>query len=207
MNFTKSILVAVLIAMSPFAAHAYLSIAESGEILPQNKYQFGFEPQLLTNRGGGVNANVFFDAPFNESTSGRVTLGGGEIDFNGFASVKYVPFPDVGNQPAIGIRGGVGVAREDGENWLLAQFAPLISKKFDTEIGMTIPYIAIPFQFVNTKEENYTGSNIVFGSELHYHEVPNATFGAEIGAELNKSYSYISVYVSFPFDSTKGFGN
>ncbi|MNS56561.1 hypothetical protein D3C72_894230 [compost metagenome] len=207
MNFMKSTLVSLLIALSPMVAKAYLSIAESGEVLPRDKYQIGLEPQFLTNRGGGFNANVFFDAPINDATSARVSLGGGEIDFNAFASVKYIPFPDVDNQPAIGIRGGVGIAREDSENWLVAQAAPLISKKFDTEIGMTVPYIAIPFNFLNTKEENYTGSNIVFGSELHYNEAPNVKFGAEVGAELNKSYSYISIFASFPFDSSKGFGH
>lgn len=204
MNLLKSLLFALLVTPS---AHAFLSMAESGELVPPGKYQVGLAPQFLTNRGGGTNVDVFFDAPINDSTSARINMGGGAVDFNAFASVKWIPFPDVDNQPAIGVRGGAGIFRDEGENGLLMQIAPLISKKFETEYGLTVPYMAVALNLVNSKEENYTGSNIVFGTEFHSSEVNNVTFGAELGAELSKSYSYITLFVAFPFDSSKGFGN
>ncbi|MNK22809.1 hypothetical protein D3C87_410900 [compost metagenome] len=204
MNFIKYCILGLF--LTP-AAHAYLSMAESGELVPLGKYQVGIAPQFLTNRGGGTNVDVYFDAPINESTSARITMGGGAVDFNAFASAKWIPFPDVDNQPAMGVRAGAGIFRDEGENGLLAQIAPLISKKFDTEYGMTVPYMAVALNFVNSKEENYTGSNIIFGTEFHSTEAQNMTFGAELGAELSKSYSYVTLFVSFPFDSSKGFGN
>ena len=205
MNLAKYFVLGLFLMTS--SAHAYLSIAESGEILPAGKYQVGLEPQLLTNRDGGANIDVFFDTNINDSTSGRITMGAGAIDFNAFASVKWVPFPDVDNQPAMGLRGGIGMARDEDENFLEIQLAPLVSKKFDTIYGLTVPYLAVPFTYLNTKEENYVASNLVVGTEFHHQEWNEVIFGGEVGIELNKSYSYISLFVTFPFDSQKGFGN
>lgn len=186
------------------SAQAYLSIAESAEILPINEYQFGLEPQFLLNKGGGLNVNAFFDAPFDASTSGRISIGAGAVDFNAFASFKWIPFPDVDNQPAMGLRAGVGVARDDSENLLLGQIAPIASKKAQTDIGLFTPYISIPFQFVNNKHETISSSQFVVGSEYSHADLPDARFGGEVGFELSKSYSYMSVYVTIPFDGSKG---
>ncbi|QDK45373.1 hypothetical protein DOM22_09515 [Bdellovibrio sp. ZAP7] len=188
-------------------AHAYLSIIESAEVLPSNLFQFGVEPQILTNRESGANFNIFAETGFNDSTSGRLTLGGGSIDFNAFASVKWVPFPDVANQPAMGLRFGAGIAREKDENIVQLQVAPLVSKKFDTEYGLTVPYLAIPFTYLNTKDDNYVATNLAVGTEWHHPELKDTmTLGAELGVDLNKSYTYISIFATFPFETSKGFG-
>lgn len=210
MKFTKSLVLgatlAALLSMTSLQAQAYLSIAESGELLPTGKYQVGLEPQVLLNHGGGANLNVFLDTSFNEALSGRITMGAGSVDFNAFASVKWIPFPDVDNQPAMGLRLGGGVARDEDENIVQLQVAPLLSKKFSTEYGLTVPYIAIPFTHLNMDHGNVTASNLVLGSEWNPNEWTYGTVGAEVGFELNKSYSYISVFATFPFDDQKGFG-
>lgn len=183
---------------------AYLTISETAELPPANFYQIGFEPQFFTNLGGGTNVTGFFDAPFSDSTSGRLWLGAGVIDFNLGASFKYVPFPDVDNQPGIGFRAGGFFARKDSENFLTLQLAPIFSKKVNTENGLFIPYAAIALNFTNTKENNFTGSQVMFGTEFKTPEIPKMFFGLEAGINLNDSYSYISGTVTFPFDSSKG---
>jgi hypothetical protein len=203
MKTIKILLLSLLLTPS---AHAYLSLAESGELVPVGKYQVGVAPQFLTSRGGGTNVDVFLDAALNDSMSGRISLGAGAIDFNTFASVKWVPFPDVDNQPAIGIRGGLGIFRDEGNNGFLGQIAPLVSKKFQSEYGLFVPYFAVGINFVNTDGDNYNSSNAIFGTEFHSEEAPMMSFGAELGADMNKSYSYITLFVSFPFDRSKGFG-
>ena len=187
-------------------AHAYLSLAESGELVQDGKYQVGAEAQLLTNRGNGANINAFFDTRLNESMSGRLSMGGGSVDFNAFASAKWIPFPDVDNQPAMGLRFGAGIARDEDLNLIQLQVAPLASKRYQTDIGLMVPYVALPFTFLNTKEENYVASNIAFGTEYSHPDFEYGFFGVEIGAELSKSYSYISIFATFPFDSQNGFG-
>lgn len=203
MKFAKYFVLGLFLSST---SHAYLSMAESGELVPSGKYQVGVEPQILTNKGGGANFNVFFDAPLSESSSARLSMGGGAVDFNAFASVKWMPFPDVDNQPAMGLRAGAGMARDEGENLLQLQIAPLLSKKFDTEYGLTVPYFAVPFTFLNTKEENVVASNLVIGSEYHHPDWTTVTLGGEVGFDMNKSYSYISIFATFPFDSAQGFG-
>lgn len=203
MNFAKYFVLGLFLTSN---AHAYLSIAESGELVPQGKYQVGVEPQLLTNKGGGANVNVFIDTAVSESSSARISMGAGAVDFNAFASFKYIPFPDVENQPSMGFRAGAGIARDEEQNLLQLQFAPLVSKKFDTEYGLAVPYLAVPFTFLNTKEENLVATNLSIGSEFHYVDWDQVTLGAEAGVDLNKSYSYISIFATFPFESQKGFG-
>lgn len=185
-------------------AFAYLTIGESTEIPAMTNYQLGFEPQFLTNNGGGVNATAFFDAPFNDSTVGRLWLGAGAVDFNIGGTVKYVPFPDVDKQPGIGFRAGGFFARKSDSNILTLQLAPMFSKKMQTDKGLFIPYAAIALDVTSAKDRNYTGSQMVLGTEYKTPEVPDMYFGAEVGLDLNDSYSYISGTVTFPFDSSKG---
>lgn len=210
MKFSKSLILSVFLicgwGVAPKAL-AYLSIAESGEILPSGTYQVGLEPQFLTNHSAGANLNVFFDTALSESWSTRVLLGAGAVDFNAFASAKWIPFPDVDNQPAMGLRFGAGIARDEDLNIVQVQVAPIASKKYDTEYGLTVPYIAVPFTLIDNKNEKVVASNIAFGAEYHHQEWNNVSFGGEIGLELSKSYSYISLFVSLPFDGKKGFGN
>lgn len=196
------LLLSVLLVSS--SSMAYLTISETAELPPATFYQLGFEPQFFTNEGGGTNVTAFFDAPFTDSTSGRLWLGAGVIDFNVGASFKYVPFPDVDKQPGIGFRAGGFFARKDDENFLTLQLAPIFSKKVDTDNGLFTPYAAVALDFTNTKEKNFTGSQFVIGSEYKSPDIPKMYFGLEAGFNLNDSYSYISGTVTFPFDSSKG---
>lgn len=187
------------------SAMAYLTISESAEIAPATFYQIGFEPQFFTNKGGGTNISGFFDAPFSDSTSARLWLGAGVIDFNVGASIKYVPFPDVDNQPGIGFRAGGFFARKSDENFLTLQLAPIFSKKVNTDKGLFIPYAAIGINVTNTKDRNYTGTQAIFGTEYKNPDIQKMFFGLEAGFNLNDdAYSYISGSVTFPFDSSKG---
>lgn len=186
------------------SAMAYMTISESAEIPALNLYQLGFEPQFLTNEGGGTNLSGFFDAPISESTSTRLWLGTGMIDFTVGASIKYVPFPDVENQPGIGFRAGAFFARKASENMTTLQLAPIFSKKVNTENGLFTPYAAVAVNITSTKDQNFTGSQVMLGTEYKHPDIDKMFFGLEAGLELNDSYSYISGTVTFPFDSSKG---
>ena len=72
MKFAKYVVLGLFLSSS---AHAYISMAESAELVAPNLYQVGFEPQILTNKESGTNLDVYFDAPINESTSARMLLG------------------------------------------------------------------------------------------------------------------------------------
>lgn len=183
----------------------YLSILESGEVLPASEYQFGVGPQILLNEGGGATVDAFVDAPINDASSFRVVAGGGKVDFYMGGLVKYIPYPDIDRQPAIGVRGGAWYARTDSQNVLTIQIAPLFSRKVDTEIGVLVPYVAIPLNFVNQKDNNHTGLQVVGGTEWRSPNLPNILFAGELALNLNQSYSALNFSAAFPFDGERGF--
>lgn len=208
MKNIKILLVTVLSTWATFtwtlsAQASFLSVNETAEILPENFYKVGVAPQLLISNGGGFNIGVFADMHAFDDTDARISFGAGEIDFYTQASLKWVPFPDVDKQPAIGLKGGLGYVRENSENFLQIQITPLISKKADTRYGNMIPYVALPITYMNTKNDNYTATQFTVGSEWYPYD--DKHIGAELNLNMKNSYSSISVYFSFPFEASTGY--
>ncbi len=201
--FSQLLVIGLVLSATP--SWAYLSVGESGEIQKAGSNQFGIEPQILGNEGGGVNIGAFLDMPIQDDISARFSLGAGKIDFHAGAAVKWIPFPDVDQQPAMGLKAAAWYARQSSINVWTFQLAPLFSKKFDSEVGLFIPYAAIPVNFVTSTEKSVTGTQFAVGSELYAKDVTNMHFSAELALNLKDSYSFISGSVVFPFDSEKGF--
>lgn len=202
----KSYLFALILLAAPAASASYLAIGESGEIAPVGDYKLGLAPQLLLNDGGGANVGVFMDAPLTESTSLRGMAGAGEVDFHVGASAKYIPFPDVDNQPAIGGRVALWYAREGEINLTTIQLAPLISRKMNYEGVDFTPYVAIPVNITSasgTGGRNVTGTQFVVGSEW---APPESTlmFTGELAINLNDSYSALTFSLALPIDESRG---
>lgn len=187
-------------------AHAgYLSILESGEILPENQYQFGVAPQLIVSEGGGGEIGAFVDAPLGDALSFRGMAGVGKIDFYAGGSAKYIPFPDIDNQPAIGVRGAAWYARVNSQNVTTIQVAPLVSRRFDLERGQVIPYAAVPFNITSNKDRNFTSTQFVIGSEWRNPDWPLMILSGELALNLSDSYSALNFGLAFPFDGKRGF--
>lgn len=201
--FAQLLLVAMMMKSTP--ALAYLSVGESGEIQKVGYNQFGVEPQILGNEGGGLNIGAFLDMPVREDVSTRFSLGAGKIDFHAGAAVKWIPFPDIDQQPAIGLKAAAWYARQGTINVWTFQLAPLFSKKFDSDAGLFIPYATIPVNFVTSSEKSVTGTQFAVGTEFYSKDVTSMHFSSEIALNLKDSYSFISGSVVFPFDTEKGF--
>ncbi len=189
-------------------SHAFLTVNETAEILPDNFFKIGVAPQAILSSGGGFNIGAFVDAHLDDDVDGRITAGGGETDFFTQASIKWVPFPDVDRQPAMGARAAIIYAREENksgnnENLTGFQITPLFSKKADTRYGNMIPYVAVPITFFNAKSESYTASQFTVGAE--WFPEMDRHFGTEFNLNLKNSYSSFSVYFSFPFEQSIGY--
>lgn len=200
------LLTAFLIIYLPGAYGAYLSLGESGELIPAGTYQVGAAPQLVTNDDGGFNISAFLDAAWTDSLSSRFLLGAGEIDFFVSGSAKYIPFPDVARQPAMGIKLSLWYAREGSSNINTIQLAPLISKKYQTEYGLIVPYAAYGISNYTVSGHSKTGDQFFIGSDWKSPDLENVNFTGEIAWSLKDSTSSISVFASLPFDDKKGFG-
>jgi hypothetical protein len=213
--FTKKTAIIGFIFLTAFIlsrpSQAYMTVNETAEILPEGFFKFGVAPQLKLSDDSGLNVGVYFDSNLIDDINFRVELGGGKTDFWTQASLKWVPFPDVDRQPAMGIRGAVSYARDDIDykgsrknyDFYNIQIAPIISKIADTRYGKMIPFVALPITFVNNKDSSYTASQFAVGAEWFSNR--DMHVGAEFDLNLNNSFSSISTFISFPFDNSIGY--
>ncbi|HVK61182.1 MAG TPA: hypothetical protein VM432_06510 [Bdellovibrionales bacterium] len=181
-------------------SHAYLSVIDTGEVINPGTYQASLEPQIILTNFEGVNAVGRFDIGLSESTSARAILGFGKVDYQIGGMYKWVPFPDVENQPAIGGEAGILLARVQGETAFTFRFSPLISKRFETEIGDVTPYGSIPVNWTTMDGETTVPLQLVGGAELTLIDMKNISYFAEIGTNIKDAFGYISAAVAWRFD-------
>ena len=202
LKFSFVFLAALILSRTSFA---YLTLGETAEVLPEGYYKFGLQPQLIVSDGSGVNFGAYFDTNIENGIDGRIEIGGGTIEFWTAASVKWVPIPDVDRQPAVGFRGGLSYARDNGFNFYNLTFAPILSKKADTQYGEMVPFIGLPISIpiIDTKFNKETGIQLAIGAE--WFQDKDVNYGIELDLNLAKSFSSVSAFVSFPFDGAVGF--
>lgn len=199
----KKIFITLILVLSTSPSFGYLSLNESAEILPDNYFNLGFAPQVFLSNGGGFDGSVFADTHLFENTDGRIAVGAGDVDFWTQASVKWVPFPDVDDQPAMGLRGAIGYSRDTDQNYMHIQISPLISKKSTTSAHDMLPYLGLPFTYVIEKGNTYVASQITLGAI--WFPWNTAQFGAEFNLNIKNSISSASVFLMFPFEGSTGY--
>lgn len=190
------------------SANAYYSVMDNGNIIENGKYRIIAGPQILLSGSDGVNFSTRLDAGISHSSNMRALIGGGSTDFYAGLALKNVPFPDYGNQPAIGFIFAATFARIDVAsetiNSVTAHFMPIVSKEFELEFGKITPYASIPIgtKFFDGETEFLTA--LAIGSELRLAEIPHFSLMTEVGLNLNKSFNYINLGIVFYFDEEEG---
>ena len=202
---TAPFMLTVFIAVSAFftasPALAYFSTIDNGDLVAPGAYQVSIEPQLIFNNIDGFNAVGRFDTGIDSQSSLRGILGIGKVDFQIGAMYKIIPFPDTPNQPAIGADIGILIAKVNGETETSIRLHPLVSKKFETEVGDLQPYASIPFGVTwRSGSETFVPVQIAGGAEFRTLGHPNLSSFAELGVNLNRSFSYLSVALAYRFD-------
>lgn len=187
-------------ALLPNFAHAYFSTMDTGEVTKVDRYRVIAEPQVIFNRYAGFNVLGRFATGLSDSTAVESIVGFGEVDFQLGGFFKWIPVPDVGDQPAIGGKVGILYARADGETELSLRLHPMVSKKFETEVGDITPFVSLPFGITNRDGDSYSPIQIAGGAEWKTLNWENLRFMAELGLNLNKSFSYLSVGLVYEFD-------
>ena len=150
-----------------------------------------------------MNVDFFADMHLFDDADGRITFGTGKTDFWMQASLKWVPFPDVDQQPAMGLRSAIGYSRDEDLDSVHFQITPLFSKKAATSYGNMIPYVGIPITYISTKNSSITATQFTVGAE--WFPRVDRHVGAELNLNMNKSVSSVSVYFSFPLEGSTGY--
>jgi len=193
----------LILLLVSFSAKSYSILGESGEVITKDNVRVGLYPQSKISGGSGTNLGAFIDRGLNESTSLRAYLGSGDTSFFAGASVKWVPYPNLETQPAVGFRGGVSTGRDSSESFFAARAEPLVSKIIETEKLILIPYASVPIQFQNYKSSTNTLINLTVGSEFRPYTISKYEFGSEISFNIKDSFSYLSVFVTYNFSELK----
>jgi hypothetical protein len=189
-----------------FTSHsfAFLGVNETAELIPAGQYRVGYIPQNYLGNGGGLENGMFLDIPIDQDINSRVELGFGVTDFWASGSIKWIPIPDYQNQPAMGLRGKIILAREMTDSFFNTQITPMLSKKYKTDRGTFIPYTGLPITLIyenSTKNTNTT--QFCFGSE--WVVSPKFQMGAEIDLSISGDTNMLSLYFNFQFDERIGF--
>lgn len=184
----------------PSKSHAYFSVIDTGELVAPEKYRAIVEPQLILNNYDGANLVGRFDTGIDRESSVRGILGLGKVQYQAGAMYKYVPYPDVAGQPAIGGQAGVLFSRVNGENEISLRAAPLVSKRFDTKYGDVTPYGSVPFGITSRSSETFVPIQLAGGAELRPDWNKNLRIYGELGVNVNRAFSYLSAAVAYDFD-------
>lgn len=199
----KSLLLPFLLLISA-PAFAYYDVLDTGEILAKGNYKLTAGTQFLTDHGG-ANVDAMFDMGFNEEFGVRALMGFGETDIFAGGMFKWVPVPDIENQPAIGFNLGLIYAKDGETRDLSFRLEPLVSKNFKLEATVWTPYASLPVSL--RARDQLDGPNrtdlawqLVAGTQLQVEKWKKLQFMAEVGVDLDKALSHFSIAALLYFD-------
>jgi hypothetical protein len=194
----KLALFLILFAFSG-SSHAYLSLLSTGEMLKPEQFQVMTYVESVFNKYKGTNVNARGSLGFTDELQGDFEIGLGEFDVTLGAYVKWVPIPDVDDQPAIGVRAGLSYLNWDDFSQTSIVAMPFLSKGFVTDHGKFTPYTGIPLGINSNDDDTYFFARIAFGSEWTHPDQPHLHAIAEVAFDLSKSFSSINAGGSYDF--------
>ncbi len=198
----KSIVFSVL-AFAP-SAHAYNSVIQTGDVVEPGAFQLAIVPQVILSRYKGVGLDAMLDVGVDTASSIRGVIGVGDgVDFQVGGLYKYIPFPDTENQPAIGGEAGLVFARTAGKSEVDLRFNPLISNKYESEIGDITPYVSLPVGIEFRDGESLVPVQLALGTELRLLSTPQLSFFLEGAVNLHDAFGSISGALTWRFEEVK----
>lgn len=205
-------LAAVFIFALTVPAHAgYYSVLDNGEILQSGHYKLLGDAQVLT-RNGGLNLGAGFELGFSEDFGAKASVGFGKTDFFGAAFVKWMPIPDIENQPAVGANVGIVYGKDNDFSDMTIMVQPMMSKKVTIEQTVFTPYVSLPVGIrIRDTDKYYVDDDtkmtfqLVLGSQLQVPAWKNLQFIGEIGLDLDNAPGYIAAGAVMYFDNEGGF--
>lgn len=182
-----------------FSAYGYQSLMTTGDLIQPETFQVLGYVESIFDELDGVNINVRGNYGINDELQGDVEIGAGELDVILGAFLKWVPIPDYEKQPAIGVRAGISYIDSNLYSQTSITAMPFVSKGIETPNGRFVPYIGFPLAFNSNKNDDYFSSRIAFGTDWTHPEQKQLHVIAELGLELSKSFSSLSVGASYDF--------
>lgn len=192
------ILSVCLLTMFSIKGHAFYTVQETGDLLKPEQMQFGTELQFITTGDDGIDLVGRFDKGLTEDKNLRFEAGTGTTDafFGGY--LKWVPYPDFENQPAVGVDVGAHFANYEDESELTLRIIPFVSKRFESTQGDFTPFASLPLGFGTYNDDSISPFQLVVGSRYSHPDFEYCDFSVELGIKLNDAPTYFSVGAIFP---------
>jgi hypothetical protein len=190
----------VLLVFFPLHAFSYYTFQDTGDLLQPGKYAVGTELQFITEDDSGVNILGRFDGGWRDGWNYRAIVGLGEVDFQVGGFVKWVPIPDHGKQPAIGISAGGLLASYADDTEISARVYPFISKDFMIESGKLTPYATLPLGVRTFDGDSSSTAQAILGGRFNANEMKGADFFAEVGLDLDDAPTFFGIGATFPLN-------
>lgn len=198
MTHLVTVILGLFLATLP--AKAYLTILESGEPVGVNEYHLGFAPQFVSGEASGTNAVFVLRKGLDEGRDFSVQVGSGAVDLWTTLATRWIPIPDVDNQPAIGLRFDVTLVRETNASGGSFRVAPFISKRYRTDVADLEPYAYVPLGFSVSEGKYDNMSNLVIGSQFRLEDLRPVYFYGETAFNMRNSVSYFTIGVFSTFE-------
>lgn len=171
-------------------AQAYLAISEVGEPLAGKTYTITGGAQLNQRPLEGGQGQITVKWPFQEDMDLTFQIGAGQVAKFLQVGGRWVPIPDVDNQPALGLKWDVSLAQERERSLGLFRIAPFGSKKFLLESGFLEPYLYMPVGVALQEQQFFFVAQLVTGVHWGFEDIRPFSFYTEIGWNLRDMFSY-----------------
>ena len=197
--------IALIVLFFSLNSAAHYTTHDTGDLLKSDQYEFTVNAAFLTNPNSGTQITATVDSGLYHDSNVRALLSVGAIDYAVGGFYKWVPVPDYGKQPAMGLLGGALYASDGDIDELSIRLHPFVSKKFSLVFGDANAYASLPVGIRFLDGTNDVPIQLAVGSELKIPEFNQVNFTAEIGINLQRTYSYFSLGVVFFLDDNKDY--
>lgn len=202
----KSLFAFAFISFAAFAADIPGGLSRTSEGLPNNTYELLLAPSYTFKPAGAfLSAEVRYQP--NEDFGAGIGFGAGEIGANFGLNGTWYILPDLGDQPAFSILGGLFLNRlrretEDvTESYFNVRVAPMVSKKFGMAWGKVTPYAGLHMtpSFRLQTPDNRFSMKSALGAQFDIKALNGLLIFTEVDLGLVESVHQFSVAVSYPF--------
>lgn len=194
---------AVLVALVALSGQARAGVFDLPSFVESGKWSLGLEPEVIISKPTGAGFNLKPRMGINDllNLEGVVGTGSGSRQFRVGLLTDFEFFPDVDNQPGVALVVQTIYYRLDHDlDMFTYGVTPMIYKSFrgsTEESGGYTPFLAVPlgWNISHGKHLNFLqvalGSMFQFPGNDHFHAT------AEVGFNVDKSFSYISGGVTY----------
>jgi hypothetical protein len=199
---TRHLFLSFMLFFSVFSYAAELpgGLTRTSEAMANNTYEFVLGPGYsFSPNGAYLSSEIRYQA--NEDFGAGFGFGAGESGFNFGLNGSWYVFPDLHNQPAFSVLGGIYFNRLDQANYFVVKVAPMVSKTFKMSWGKVTPYAGVHLapSFRLSQPDNTVALKSTFGSEFAISDLSGVKLFTEFNLGISNSPHSISVALAYPF--------